>query len=238
MGGFDDITNSFNNIFGHKNPSTGVVGIGGGPGVAQIRSDPAGVDEEYFRRARGLADASQRGAENAEFGQQRERILGGMAPNYAATEAAKQQAMQAGQATLGAARSQAGIGGMQVSALGALGAGAAQQYGMQGAAQVKAGEDYSNLVRQAQYAAMLQQQQQAQFGLQRADTATALGSERALMGAAADNQLKAAAAEAATQRALLGGGINALGSAFAAYGPAPAKKKDEDPNAYMSDPGF
>ena len=238
MGVGDDLSNSWDNVFGHKSPSTKVVGIGNGPGLAEIRSDPQGVNAEYFRRARGLVDASQRGSESAEFAQQRERILGGMAPNYAATEAAKHQAIQAGQATLGAARSQAGIGGMQVSALGALGAGAAQQYGMQGAAQVKAGEDYSNLVRQAQYAAMLQQQQQAQFGLQRADTATALGSERALMGAAADNQLNAAAAEAATQRALLGGGINALGSAAAAYGPTPTKKKDEDPDAWMSDPGF
>jgi hypothetical protein len=182
-------------------------------GVGNIGGDPQRIEDEYQRRTRELLAKRQREDEQAQFAAQQQRILGAMQPTFAATEQARAQALQSGAATLGAARSQGGVGGMQTSALAGLGAGQAQQYGMQAAAQVQAGEEQRNALAQAQLAEMLRQQQLSQFGLQRADYATALGAQRALSMPELEMQQQAAAAEAERQRKMQGALIQA-GASF------------------------
>jgi hypothetical protein len=153
-------------------------------------------------------------AERATFEEQRRRILGAMQPSTVAAEAAREQAREAGQATLGAARSQMGVAGTQTAALGALGAGQAQQIGMAGAAQVAAEEQQRNALAQAQLAEMLRQQEMQRMALERADYAQVLGAQRAMLPAAQQYAQEFAASEADRQRRAEGAAIGALGTAI------------------------
>jgi hypothetical protein len=185
-------------------------------GVGEIGGDPGRVEDEYQRRVREQLAGRQREQEAALFEQQRGRILGAMQPSTVATEAAREQAREAGQATLGAARSQMGVAGTQTAALGALGAGQAQQFGMAEARQVQAQEEQRNALAQAQLAEMLRQQELARMGLERGDVAQALGAQRALMIPELEMQQQYAAAEAERARrrqAATVSGIASLGAA-------------------------
>lgn len=213
-------------------PRTQVVGVG------NIGGDPSRVEDEYQRRARELLGGRQREDEQAQFAAQQQRILGAMEPTYAATQQARAQALQSGQATIGAAHSLGGVGGMQTSALAGLGAGTAQQYGMQAAAQVQAGEAQRNALAQAQLAEMMRQQQMAQFGLQRADYATALGAQRALAMPELEMQQQAAAAEAARQQRLYGAAIQAAGTLGAAGADAYTSYQNAKTEALKKELGF
>lgn len=185
-------------------------------GVGEIGGDPGRVEDEYQRRVREQLAGRQREQEAVLFEQQRGRILGAMQPSTMATEAAREQAREAGQATLGAARSQMGVAGTQTAALGALGAGQAQQIGMAGAAEVAAQEEQRNALAQAQLAEMLRQQELARMGLERGDVAQALGAQRALMIPELEMQQQYAAAEAERARRRQAAGTQAIATLGAA----------------------
>ena len=185
-------------------------------GVGEIGGDPTRVEDEYQRRVREQLETRQRAEEARLFDEQRGRILGAMQPSTVATDAARQQAYQGAQATVGAARSQAGVAGAQTAGLAALGAGQAQQAGMVEARQVQAQEAQRNALAQAQLAEMLRQQELARMGLERADYAQILGAQRALLSQSQQYAQEAATAEAARQRQMFGatvGGLAALGEA-------------------------
>ena len=185
-------------------------------GVGEIGRDPENVEDEYQRRLRGVLDQRQREEEAAAFGAQRQRILGAMQGTTAATDAARTQAFQAGQATAGAAASGAGTAGIQTAALGGLGAGMAQQAGMAGAAEVAAAEQQRNALARAQMAELMRQQSMAQMGFERADLATALGGQRALMMPELELQQDYATREAERQRRREGATYQAIATGVAA----------------------
>ena len=185
-------------------------------GVGEIGGDPGRVEDEYQRRMREQLAGRQREQEAALFDQQRQRILGAMQPSTMATEAAREQAREAGMATMGAARSQMGVAGTQTAGLAALGAGQAQQFGMTEARQVQAQEEQRNALAQAQLAEMLRQQELARMGLERGDIAQALGAQRALMMPELELQQQYAAAEAERARRRQAAGMQALGALGAA----------------------
>ena len=210
-------------------------------GVGEIGGDPGRVEDEYQRRVREQLAQRQREQEAQQLDQQRQRILGAMQPSTVATEAAREQAREAGAATLGAARSQMGVAGTQTAALGALGAGQAQQFGMAEARQVQAQEEQRNALAQAQLAEMLRQQNLARMALERGDVAQALGAQRALMLPELEMQQQYAAAEAERARRRQGAtiqGAAALGSAgydaFAAY----QKEQKDKEDALKKELGF
>jgi len=170
-------------------------------GVGNVGTNPEQVEDEYQRRLRAEMEARQRADEAAAFEAQRARIMGAMQPSTVATQAARQQAMTAGAATMGAARSLAGTAGVQTGALGALGAGQAQQAGMVEARQVQAAEEQRNALAQMQLAQMLRQQELGRYGLERGDIAQALGAQRALLTPELEMNQEYAAREAQrTQR--------------------------------------
>lgn len=181
-------------------------------GVGTIGADPDRVENEYQRRLREELAARQRESETQQFEAQRQRILGAMQPSTIATEAAREQARQAGAATTGAARSQMGTAGTQTAALGALGAGQAQQAGMVEARQVQAQEEQRNALAQAQLAEMLRQQEMARLALERGDIAQALAGQRALAIPGEQQAAEAAAREAARARQMQGAALGALGT--------------------------
>jgi hypothetical protein len=183
-------------------------------GTRVFGSDPADFASVYQEDVASRLRARDQAAETAAFEAQRQRILGAMQPSTVATQAAREQARKGGAATLGAARSLMGIGGVQTAALGALGAGMAHQFGMAEARQVQAQEEQRNALAQAQLAEMLRQQELARLGLERADYAQALGAQRALLPAAQQYAQESAAAEAARQRQTLGAAMGALGTAI------------------------
>lgn len=210
-------------------------------GVGTIGADPGRVEDEYQRRLREELAQRQREAEAQQFDAQRGRILGAMQPSTVATEAAREQAREAGQATLGAARSQMGVAGTQTAALGALGAGQAQQFGMAEARQVQAQEEQRNALAQAQLAEMLRQQELARMSLERGDIAQALAAQRALAIPGEQAAAEAASREAARARQLQGailGGAASLGATgldmFAQY----AARRQRDYEAGQDPLGF
>jgi hypothetical protein len=204
-------------------------------GVGQIGGDPNRVEDEYQRRLREQLAQRQRAEEARLYDEQRQRILGAMQPSTVAAEAARQQAYQGAQATLGAARSQGGIAGAQTSGLAALGAGQAQQAGMVEARQVQAQEEQRNALAQAQLAEMLRQQELARIALERGDVAQALGAQRALLVPEIEMQQQYAAAEAERARRMQGAtaqGLATLGAsaydAYSAYEKEQQKKADDE----------
>jgi len=170
--------------------------------------------------------------------QQRGRILGAMQPSTVATEAAREQAREAGAATLGAARSQMGVAGTQTAALGALGAGQAQQFGMAEARQVQAQEEQRNALAQAQMAEMLRQQELARMGLERGDVAQALGAQRALLLPELELQQQYAAAEAERARRRQAAGTQAIATLGAAGYDAYASYQKAQEDALKKELGF
>lgn len=192
-------------------------------------ADPTTAQADYAREITGALQRTDRTAEQAALEAQRQRILGAMQPSTVATDAARQQAYQGAQATVGAARSQAGVAGAQTAGLAALGAGQAQQAGMVEARQVQAQEAQRNALAQAQLAEMLRQQELARMGLERADYAQILGAQRALLPQSQQYAQEAATAEAARQRQMFGatvGGLAALGEAgYDAYKMAEREKE-------------
>lgn len=207
-------------------------------GVGEIGGDPTRVEDEYQRRIREQLAGRQREQEAALFDQQRQRILGAMQPSTVATEAAREQAREAGMATMGAARSQMGVAGTQTAALGALGAGQAQQFGMTEARQVQAQEEQRNALAQAQLAEMLRQQELARMGLERGDIAQALGAQRALMLPELELQQQYAAAEAERARRRQAAGAQALGALGAAGYDAYAGYQKAQEDALKKELGF
>lgn len=184
-------------------------------GIGSIGADPTRVEDEYQRRVREQLEARQRAEESRLFEEQRRRIVEAMQPSTVATDAARQQAYQGAQATVGAARSQAGVAGAQTAGLAALGAGQAQQAGMVEARQVQAQEAQRNALAQAQLAEMLRQQELARLSLERGDIAQALGAQRALSIPETQQQAEFAAREAERARKMQGailGATAALGS--------------------------
>lgn len=200
-------------------------------GVGNVGTNPEEIEDEYQRRVRALMNQRARSEEQRLFDQQRGRILGAMQPSTMATEAAREQARGAGAATLGAARSLMGAAGTQTAALGALGAGAAQQAGFAEARQVQAQEASRNALAQAQLAEMLRQQEAARLSLERGDIAQALGAQRALMIPEMELQQQYATAEAERARRLQGAmaqGAAALGSAAYDVYASEQKKREDD----------
>lgn len=193
-------------VVGRDVPTTHVLGVG------NIGEDPTNVEDEYQRRVREMYNGQSRNEERFQGQRQESRILGAMQPSTVASQAARSQALEAGQQTLGAAASAGGAAGIQTAGLGGLGAGAAQQYGMQAAQQVAAQESQRNALAQAQMAELLRQQQMSTMGLERADFAQALGSSRALLAPELAQQAEAAQNEAARQERLFGAGVGALGA--------------------------
>ena len=184
-------------------------------GVGSIGADPTRVEDEYQRRIREQLAARQREQEAAQFDEQRQRILGAMQPSTVATQAAREQAREGGAATMGAARSQMGVAGTQTAALGALGAGQAQQFGMSEARQVQAQEEQRNALAQAQLAEMLRQQELQRLALERGDIGQALAAQRALSIPGSQQQADFAAREAARARQMQGAILGAAASAGA-----------------------
>jgi len=207
-------------------------------GVGEIGGDPTRVEDEYQRRMREQLAQRQREQEAALFEQQRGRILGAMQPSTVATEAAREQAREAGAATLGAARSQMGVAGTQTAALGALGAGQAQQFGMAEARQVQAQEEQRNALAQAQMAEMLRQQELARMGLERGDVAQALGAQRALLLPELELQQQYAAAEAERARRRQAAGTQAIATLGAAGYDAYASYQKAQEDALKKELGF
>jgi len=198
-------------------------------GTRAFGTDPETYASVYAEDVAARLKQRDQAAEQAAFEEQRRRILGAMQPSTVATEAAREQAREAGLATLGAARSQMGVAGTQTAALGALGAGQAQQIGMAGAAQVAAEEQQRNALAQAQLAEMLRQQEMQRLALERADYAQVLGAQRALLPGAQQYQQEFATAEAARQRQQEGAALGALGAAVeTGYGAYQANKKKEE----------
>lgn len=200
-------------------------------GTRAFGTDPETFANVYAEDVAARLKQRDQAAEQATFEEQRQRILGAMQPSTVATQAAREQAREAGLATLGAARSQMGVAGTQTAALGALGAGQAQQFGMAEARQVQAQEEQRNALAQAQLAEMLRQQEMARLGMERADYAQVLGAQRALLPAAQQYSQEFAASEAARQRQQEGAAIGALGAAvetgYGAYKSSEKKKEDE-----------
>lgn len=200
-------------------------------GTRAFGTDPETFANVYAEDVAARLKQRDQAAEQAAFEEQRRRILGAMQPSTVATEAAREQAREAGQATLGAARSQMGVAGTQTAALGALGAGQAQQFGMAEARQVQAQEEQRNALAQAQLAEMLRQQEMQRLALERADYGQILGAQRALLPAAQQYSQEFAASEAARQRQQEGAAIGALGAAvetgYGAYKSSEKKKEDE-----------
>ena len=215
------IPNPFAAIMPQKRaPSTNVLGVG------TIRIDPENVENEYQRRLAEQLGQRQREQEAQQFAAQRERLLGAMQGTTAATEAARTQAFEAGQATAGAARSGMGAGGIQTAALGGVGAGMAQQAGMAGAAEVAAAEQQRNALARAQMAELLRQQEMGQLGLERADYAQILGAQRAMLPGAQQYAQEWAAAEADRQRRMEGATAQAIGTGIeTAYQEFTGRKK-------------
>lgn len=207
-------------------------------GVGEIGGDPNRVEDEYQRRMSEQLAGRQREQEAALFEQQRGRILGAMQPSTVATEAAREQAREAGMATMGAARSQMGVAGTQTAALGALGAGQAQQVGMTEARQVQAQEEQRTALAQAQLAEMLRQQELARMGLERGDIAQALGAQRALMIPELEMQQQYAAAEAERARRRQAAGMQALGTLGATGYDAYASYQKAQEDALKKELGF
>lgn len=198
-------------------------------GTRAFGADPETFANVYAEDVAARLKQRDQAAEQRVFEEQRQRILGAMQPSTVATEAAREQAREAGQATIGAARSQMGVAGTQTAALGALGAGQAQQFGMAEARQVQAQEEQRNALAQAQLAEMLRQQEMARLGMERADYAQVLGAQRALLPAAQQYSQEFAAAEATRQRQQEGAAIGALGAAVeTGYGAYQANKKKEE----------
>jgi len=198
-------------------------------GTRAFGTDPETYANVYAEDVAARLKQRDQAAEQAAFEEQRRRILGAMQPSTVAAEAAREQAREAGLATLGAARSQMGVAGTQTAALGALGAGQAQQIGMAGAAQVAAEEQQRNALAQAQLAEMLRQQEMQRLALERADYAQVLGAQRALLPGAQQYQQEFATAEAARQRQQEGAALGALGAAVeTGYGAYQANKKKEE----------
>lgn len=179
-------------------------------GTRAFGNDPEMFGSVYQEDIASRLRQRDQEAENAAMEAQRQRILGAMQPSTVATEAARQQAYQGAQATLGAARSQGGIAGAQTSGLAALGAGQAQQAGMVEARQVQAQEEQRNALAQAQLAEMLRQQELQRLALERADYAQALGAQRALLPSAQQYAQEYASAEAERQRRMTGATVQAL----------------------------
>jgi len=207
-------------------------------GVGEIGGDPGRVEDEYQRRMREQLAGRQREQEAALFDQQRQRIRGAMQPSTVATEAAREQAREAGMATMGAARSQMGVAGTQTAGLAALGAGQAQQFGMTEARQVQAQEEQRNALAQAQLAEMLRQQELARMGLERGDIAQALGAQRALMMPELELQQQYAAAEAERARRRQAAGMQALGALGATGYDAYASYQKAQEDALKKELGF
>jgi hypothetical protein len=187
-------------------------------GVGVVGTDPEHVAASYQQRAGAVLGGGDRATEMAQRQQMAALMQQYGQPTYAATEQAQRQAQQAGQATLGAAASRGGVAGAQLGALGALGAGAAQQYGMQAAAQVQAAESQQNALAQAQMAQMMRQQQMQAFGMDRADYDQMLQANRALLGQQTQIGSDYAAQEAERQRRMQGGAIGALGAGLSYLG--------------------
>jgi hypothetical protein len=200
-------------------------------GTRAFGADPETFANVYAEDVAARLKQRDQAAENAAMEEQRRMILGAMQPSTMATEAAREEARGAGAATLGAARSLMGTAGTQTAALGALGAGQAQQAGFAEARQVQAQEASRNALAQAQLAEMLRQQEMQRLALERADYAQVLGAQRALLPAAAQYSQEFAAAEAARQRQMEGAVIGALGVAaetgYGAYKSAQKKREDE-----------
>lgn len=200
-------------------------------GTRAFGADPETFANVYAEDVAARLKQRDQAAEQATFEEQRRRILGAMQPSTVATEAAREQAREAGLATLGAARSQMGVAGTQTAALGALGAGQAQQFGMAEARQVQAQEEQRNALAQAQLAEMLRQQEMARLGLERADYAQVLGAQRAMLPGAQQYQQEFATAEAERQRRMEAAAYQAFGtgieSGYSAYRSAEKKKEDE-----------
>ena len=193
-------------------------------GVGVVGTDPEHVAQSYQQRAGAVLGGGDRATELAQRQQQAALIQGYGQPTHAAMDQATRQAQQAGQATLGAAASRQGVAGAQLGALGALGAGAAQQYGNQAAAQVGAAEAQQNALAQAQMAQMMRQQQLAAFGMDRADYDQMLQANRALLGQQTQIGADYAAQEAERQRRMQGGAIGALGAGLSYFG----RKNEEE----------
>lgn len=221
----EDIGSFFGNIgqktaeafTGRDVPTTRVTGVG------NIGEDPEAVAAEYQRRIRQMYGGQQRAEERFTQGQQEQRILGAMAGTQAASQAARTQAMQGAQQTLGAASSVGGTAGIQTAALGALGAGQAQQYGLQEAAQIRAQEQQRNALAAAQMAELLRQQQMAQYGLERADYAQALGAQRATLAPELEIGQDYAKAEAQRQQRMFGAATGAAAAGVPYLIPAGTK---------------
>jgi len=197
-------------LFGRRVGRTGVTGVG------QVGQDPKAVEAEYQRRLEEFGQAG-RGEERFQFERQRQAILGAMQPSDVATQMSRQEAARSAALTTGAARSQGGVSGTQTAALGALGAGQAQQYGYQAAAQVAAQEQQRNALAQAQLAEMLRQQELAQFGLERADVGQMLSSGRALLAPQIEIGRQTALDEARYRNQLIGGTLGGLAAGATQY---------------------
>ena len=196
-------------------------------GTRAFGTDPETFASVYAEDVAARLKQRDQAAENAAMEEQRRMILGAMQPSTVATEAAREQARGAGAATLGAARSLMGAAGTQTAALGALGAGAAQQAGFTEARQVQAQEASRNALAQAQLAEMLRQQELQRLALERADYAQVLGAQRALLPSAAQYSQEFAAAEANRQRQLEGSIAQGLGVAVeTGYGAYKASEKE------------
>lgn len=183
-------------------------------GVGIVGTKPEQISQQYAGRVTNVlgGTAASRGEEERQRQEQEALIRQMGAPSDAASQQAQAQARQAAQATLGAAASARGAAGIQTAALGGLGAGAAQQYGMQAAAQVQAAEAQRNALAQAQMAEMLRQQQIQAAGLQESDYAQMLAAQRGLLGQQTSIQTAAMAAEEERQRKMQAGVMGAAGS--------------------------
>lgn len=188
---------------GQSQDIAGVGTVGGGQGA---------VEGQYQKALGDVLGLRQRDKEAELFAQQAERIRQAGMGTDAASVAAREQARAGAMATMGAARSQAGTTGIQTAALGALGAGQAQQFGMQAAGQVAAEEAQRNALAQAQMAELLRRQALAQYGLERADIATELGAGRALLAPEIELRARYGQEEARRQQQLLAGGAQAAGA--------------------------
>ena len=83
-------------------PTTHVLGVG------NVGEDPTNVEDEYQRRVREMYAGQSRNEERFQAQKQEGRILGAMQPSTVASQAARSQALEAGQQTLGAAASAGG----------------------------------------------------------------------------------------------------------------------------------
>ena len=214
-----------------RQQTTGQYGAQVPIGTRAFGTDPETFANVYAEDVAARLKQRDQAAEDAAMEEQRRMILGAMQPSTMATEAAREQARGAGAATLGAARSLMGAAGTQTAALGALGAGAAQQAGFTEARQVQAQEASRNALAQAQLAEMLRQQEAARLSLERGDIAQALGAQRALLIPEMELQQQYATAEAERARRLQGAtaqGVASIGAAaYDAYAAEQKRREDE-----------